>query len=138
MEDLEFTMPMLHELPIPHELCGTTDCLRWRKLAQFSLWARIVLVVERGVPPNICLAQQRNYSQPMADGRRALVLRLEHSEDDKEELRCIAEMRTSNFESIARRKNNLDSKLQLQGTLPSNTLVSPTIKCAPKEAEKKF
>lgn len=38
-----------------------------------------MLVVERGVPPEICLEKQRGYSQPMADGRRSLVLRLEHN-----------------------------------------------------------
>ncbi|XP_055927061.1 transient receptor potential cation channel subfamily V member 5-like [Argiope bruennichi] len=75
-----------------------------RKNEWMRQWARIVLVVERGVPPHICLEQQRNYSQAMADGRRALVLRLEHNETEKEELRCIAEMRTSNVEQRARRK----------------------------------
>ncbi|KAG8202146.1 hypothetical protein JTE90_010505 [Oedothorax gibbosus] len=75
-----------------------------RKNEWMRQWARIVLVVERGVPPNICLEQQRNYSQPMADGRRALVLRLEHDEDEKEELRCISEMRTSNIENRIRRQ----------------------------------
>jgi hypothetical protein len=35
-----------------------------------------VLVVERGVNPEERLRQQKIYSQPMADGRPALVLRL--------------------------------------------------------------
>lgn len=39
-------------------------------------WARIVLVVERGVPPSERLKNFMAYSQPMSDGRRALVLRL--------------------------------------------------------------
>ncbi|VVC93017.1 unnamed protein product [Leptidea sinapis] len=39
-------------------------------------WARIVLVVERGVPPGQRLQQLMTYSQPMASGRRALVLRI--------------------------------------------------------------
>lgn len=39
-------------------------------------WARIVLVVERGVSPAERLRQLMVYSQPMSDGRRALVLRL--------------------------------------------------------------
>jgi len=42
-------------------------------------WARIVLVVERGVPPAERLKSLMDYSQPMADGRRALVLRLNQS-----------------------------------------------------------
>lgn len=39
-------------------------------------WARIVLVVERGVPPAQRLKQLMTYSQPMANGKRALVLRI--------------------------------------------------------------
>lgn len=39
-------------------------------------WARIVLVVERGVSPMERLKKFNFYSQPMSDGRRALVLRL--------------------------------------------------------------
>lgn len=39
-------------------------------------WARIVLVVERGVAPAERLRNFRFYSQPMSDGRPALVLRL--------------------------------------------------------------
>lgn len=39
-------------------------------------WARIVLVVERGVSPSERLRKLMWYSQPMSDGRRALVLRL--------------------------------------------------------------
>lgn len=42
-------------------------------------WARIVLVVERGVAPAERLRNLKAYSQPMSDGRRALVLRLNMS-----------------------------------------------------------
>lgn len=42
-------------------------------------WARIVLVVERGVPPGERLTNYKAYSQPMSDGRPALVLRLNMS-----------------------------------------------------------
>ncbi|XP_015113210.1 transient receptor potential cation channel subfamily V member 5 [Diachasma alloeum] len=42
-------------------------------------WARIVLVVERGVAPAERLKKLMDYSQPMSDGRRALVLRLHQS-----------------------------------------------------------
>ena len=38
-------------------------------------WARIVLVVERGVDPQSRLQNQLLYSQPMMDGRRAFMLR---------------------------------------------------------------
>jgi hypothetical protein len=39
-------------------------------------WARIVLIVERGVNPMERLKYQQQYSEPMTDGGRALVLRL--------------------------------------------------------------
>lgn len=42
-------------------------------------WARIVLVVERGVSPQERLLNFNAYSQPMSDGRPALVLRLNMS-----------------------------------------------------------
>ena len=39
-------------------------------------WARIVLVVERGVAPHDRLKNFNVYSQTMADGRASLILRL--------------------------------------------------------------
>lgn len=39
-------------------------------------WARIVLVVERGIAPHDRLKNFNEYSQTMADGRAALILRL--------------------------------------------------------------
>lgn len=45
-------------------------------------WARIVLVVERGVSPMERLKNFNFYSQPMSDGRRALVLRLNMTVSD--------------------------------------------------------
>nr|XP_019536378.2 transient receptor potential cation channel subfamily V member 5 [Aedes albopictus] len=56
-------------------------------------WARIVLVVERGVPPSERLKNFMAYSQPMSDGRRALVLRLNMTDEDKEEMKEILEMK---------------------------------------------
>ncbi|XP_039966978.1 transient receptor potential cation channel subfamily V member 5 [Bactrocera tryoni] len=56
-------------------------------------WARIVLVVERSVPPAERLKNFMHYSQPMSDGRRALVLRLNMSDEDKEEMKEVQEMK---------------------------------------------
>ncbi|XP_058834961.1 transient receptor potential cation channel subfamily V member 5 [Topomyia yanbarensis] len=56
-------------------------------------WARIVLVVERGVPPAERLKNLMGYSEPMSDGRRALVLRLSMTDEDKEEMKEILEMK---------------------------------------------
>ena len=46
-------------------------------------WARIVLVVERGVDPKSRLENQVLYSQPMVDGRRAFMLRQQQSVNKK-------------------------------------------------------
>lgn len=50
-------------------------------------WARIVLVVERGVAPAERLRNFRFYSQPMSDGRPALVLRLNMNVSRKRNVR---------------------------------------------------
>ena len=42
-------------------------------------WARIVLVVERGVSPTYRLEHLNLYSKPMADGTPALILRKQQS-----------------------------------------------------------
>ncbi|XP_023213191.1 transient receptor potential cation channel subfamily V member 6-like [Centruroides sculpturatus] len=67
-------------------------------------WARIVLVVERGVHPSECLRQQRKYTQGMADGRRALVLRLQQTDKEMEELRLLGNLKTSHLENIRRQQ----------------------------------
>ncbi|CAH1390853.1 unnamed protein product [Nezara viridula] len=67
-------------------------------------WARIVLVVERGVSPSERLTKLMWYSQPMSDGRRALVLRLNQSEEDKEEMKEILEMKRIHNRMVQKRK----------------------------------
>ncbi|XKL66119.1 hypothetical protein PGB90_009539 [Kerria lacca] len=71
-------------------------------------WARIVLVVERGVHPTELLKQLMIYSQPMSDGRRALVLRLNQTDEDKEEMKEILELKRSHN----RHKQKLETKNQ--------------------------
>lgn len=53
-------------------------------------WARIVLVVERGVSPAERLKKLMDYSQPMSDGRRALVLRLNQSVSSNQVITILA------------------------------------------------
>ncbi|XP_062528665.1 transient receptor potential cation channel subfamily V member 5 isoform X1 [Bombyx mori] len=67
-------------------------------------WARIVLVVERGVPPAQRLKQLMTYSQPMANGKRALVLRINQKDEDKEEMKEILEMKRTHERIVAKRK----------------------------------
>uniref|UniRef100_A0A2A4JF08 Ion transport domain-containing protein n=1 Tax=Heliothis virescens TaxID=7102 RepID=A0A2A4JF08_HELVI len=67
-------------------------------------WARIVLVVERGVPPAQRLKNLLAYSQPMANGKRALVLRINQKDEDKEEMKEILEMKRTHERIVAKRK----------------------------------
>ncbi|CAG9827226.1 unnamed protein product [Diabrotica balteata] len=67
-------------------------------------WARIVLVVERGVSPPERHRQLMVYSQPMSDGKRALVLRLNQSDEDKEEMKEILEIKRRHERYVKKRK----------------------------------
>ncbi|XP_011165630.1 transient receptor potential cation channel subfamily V member 5 isoform X2 [Solenopsis invicta] len=67
-------------------------------------WARIVLVVERGVSPAERLKKLTDYSQPMSDGRPALVLRLHQTEEDKEEMKEILEMKRTHEKLLKKRQ----------------------------------
>ncbi|XP_049822636.1 transient receptor potential cation channel subfamily V member 2 [Aethina tumida] len=78
-------------------------------------WARIVLVVERGVSPPERLKQMMVYSQPMSDGKRALVLRLNQSDEDKEEMKEILEMKRRHERYIKKRhEQQLEQKSNLK------------------------
>ncbi|XP_071540423.1 uncharacterized protein nan isoform X2 [Panulirus ornatus] len=68
-------------------------------------WARIVLVVERGLSPEERLKHLMTYSQPMSDGRRALVLRLHLNDEEREEMKDIMDMKRVHHKYIKRRKN---------------------------------
>ncbi|XP_026810195.1 transient receptor potential cation channel subfamily V member 5 [Rhopalosiphum maidis] len=75
-------------------------------------WARIVLVVERGVSPSQRLKKLMYYSQPMSDGRRALVLRLNQTDEDKDQMKEILEMKRIHNRYVERmRARDLSSKL---------------------------
>ncbi|XP_017757214.1 PREDICTED: transient receptor potential cation channel subfamily V member 5 [Eufriesea mexicana] len=78
-------------------------------------WARIVLVVERGVSPEERLKKLMDYSQPMSDGRRALVLRLNQSEEDKEEMKEILEMKRTHDRLYKKRQSNVAKNIVTSG-----------------------
>ncbi|XP_046383635.1 uncharacterized protein LOC124154144 isoform X2 [Ischnura elegans] len=88
-------------------------------------WARIVLVVERGVSPTERLRKLLAYSQPMADGRRALVLRLNQTEADKEEMKEILEMKRVHDRIVKRRKRGAKLLASPSGTASGSALPSP-------------
>ncbi|CAG9782810.1 unnamed protein product [Diatraea saccharalis] len=81
-------------------------------------WARIVLVVERGVPPAHRLKQLMAYSQPMANGKRALVLRINQKDEDKEEMKEILEMKRTHERIVAKRKKREEELKGMKGRLP--------------------
>ncbi|PBC29938.1 Transient receptor potential cation channel subfamily V member [Apis cerana cerana] len=87
-------------------------------------WARIVLVVERGVSPDERLKKLMDYSQPMSDGRRALVLRLNQSEEDKEEMKEILEMKRTHDKLYKKRQSKTMKKIL---TSEDNQLTIATI-----------
>ncbi|KYN04879.1 Transient receptor potential cation channel subfamily V member 6 [Cyphomyrmex costatus] len=73
-------------------------------------WARIVLVVERGVSPAERLRKLTDYSQPMSDGRKALVLRLNQTEEDKEEMKEILEMKRTHDRLLKKRQDRVSKE----------------------------
>ncbi|KYN30196.1 Transient receptor potential cation channel subfamily V member 5 [Trachymyrmex cornetzi] len=81
-------------------------------------WARIVLVVERGVSPAERLKKLTDYSQPMSDGRKALVLRLNQTEEDKEEMKEILEMKRTHDRLLKKRQNRMSKEKIISETEP--------------------
>ncbi|XP_032689459.1 transient receptor potential cation channel subfamily V member 5 isoform X2 [Odontomachus brunneus] len=79
-------------------------------------WARIVLVVERGVSPAERLKKLMDYSQPMAGDRRALVLRLNQSEEDKEDMKEILEMKRTHDRLLKKRLGRMSKEKVLAET----------------------
>ncbi|KAK6631829.1 hypothetical protein RUM43_013895 [Polyplax serrata] len=79
-------------------------------------WARIVLVVERGVSPRERLKKLMLYSQPMSDGRRALVLRLHQSPEDKREMKDILDLKRVHNRMVQRRKAKGNKNFSFAGT----------------------
>ncbi|XP_069188418.1 transient receptor potential cation channel subfamily V member 5 [Procambarus clarkii] len=91
-------------------------------------WARIVLVVERGLSPEERLKHLMTYSQPMSDGRRALVLRLHQEDEEREEMKDIMDMKRVHQKYVLRRKNRKN---------PFDETVDVAPKPVPKEPPKK-
>merc|ERR1712141_426987 len=67
-------------------------------------WARVVLLVERGIPPSQRLIEQNRYSEYMATGEKALILKQVMSEEKLEEIQDIIEMKVSHRRNIIKRE----------------------------------
>jgi len=68
-------------------------------------WARTVLIVERCIAPEERLRQQNLYSERMATGEKALVLKQTMSMDQLDEIKDIIEMKVSHRKNINRRRD---------------------------------
>ncbi|XP_043237140.1 transient receptor potential cation channel subfamily V member 5-like [Amphibalanus amphitrite] len=87
-------------------------------------WARIVLVVERGVSPTYRLEHLNLYSKPMADGTPALILRKQQSDEEMEEMKEIAEMRIRHDRNVKRRKQKLLAEQNPGMPIPQDSTTS--------------
>merc|ERR1719510_1128375 len=67
-------------------------------------WARVVLLIERGIHPSQRLIEQNRYSEYMATGEKALILKQVMSEEKLEEIQDIIEMKVSHRRNIMKRK----------------------------------
>lgn len=70
--------------------------------------------MERGVSPKERQARQRLYSQPMTDGRLALVLRLNQTPDEKEEMKDLLDIRRYHDRAIQKRQAKLQEEAENQ------------------------
>ena len=67
-------------------------------------WARVVLLIERQISPKQRLIEQNNYSEYMATGEKALILKQTMSEEQLEEIKDIIEMKVAHRRNIEKRK----------------------------------
>ena len=67
-------------------------------------WAKVILLLERGIPPKQRLIQQDIYSERMATGEKALILKQTLSVEELDEIKHIIEMKKSHRQSINRRR----------------------------------
>ena len=67
-------------------------------------WARTVLIVERGIAPKERLRQQDLYSERMATGEKALVMKQTMTEEKLEEIKNIIEMKVTHRRNIKKRR----------------------------------
>jgi len=83
-------------------------------------WARIVLVVERGVHPKERLQKQELYVKNMADGRKALMVRSKFNEEEQKDIKSIEKIKMAH-KKYAKRKGR---KSQILVTPSSSSPVS--------------
>ena len=92
-------------------------------------WARTVLIVERGIPPKERLRQQDLYSERMATGEKAMVMKQTMSEDQLEEIKDIIEMKVNHRRNINRRKTKFghESNSLIGLDLAAASVIAPDV-----------
>ncbi|CAH1783392.1 unnamed protein product [Owenia fusiformis] len=71
-------------------------------------WAKIILVIEQTVTTEQRILQQKKYSHPMADGRRALVIRWHQTEKEKEDLKRLRKEQIQQQRALVEKKRELN------------------------------
>ena len=87
-------------------------------------WARVVLLVERGIAPDQRLIEQNRYSEYMATGEKALILKQVMSPEKLQEIEDIIEMKVSHRRNIIKRKAKFG--YESTSTIGANLVLGPS------------
>ena len=85
-------------------------------------WARVVLIVERTVPPKERLRMQDLYADRNSDGDKALVMKQFLSDEKIDEINEIIEMKITHRKNIERRKTRFGYKFFWQSAMIMNNI----------------
>jgi len=95
-------------------------------------WARVVLLIERQISPKQRLIEQNNYSEYMATGEKALILKQTMSEEQLEEIKDIIEMKVAHRRNIDKRRKKWGYE---SGSLIGMNLGATNVICPDAEEE---
>ena len=95
-------------------------------------WARVVLLVERQISSKQRLIEQNNYSEYMATGEKALILKQTFSEEKLEEIKDIIEMKVAHRRNIDKRRKKWGYE---SGSLIGMNLGATNVICPDAELE---
>ena len=103
-------------------------------------WARVVLLVERQISSKQRLIEQNNYSEYMATGEKALILKQTMSEEQLEEIRDIIEMKVNHRRNIdkRRKKYGFESGSTIGMNLGASNVICPDAMMEEEEIEEEI
>lgn len=95
-------------------------------------WARVVLLIEGQISPKQRLIEQNAYSEYMATGEKALILKQTMSEEQLEEIKDIIEMKVAHRRNIGKRQKKWGYE---SGSLIGMNLGATNVICPDAEDE---